>query len=582
VHRSEMNTGIHFSAGRKVSFAASLESVPAVVSDICSCCRLHQMEAKDLQSIELVCTEALNNAVEHGADKNSSHSISAFWWIEQERFMMDIEDPGDFLPDGEAAQLPSDELSERGRGLFIIQQLADEVKHYLLEGRHHVRLGIGLSELSVTPDSTEEMELLVGSMTEELSAAYENLSALFRLGERLALCSSFQDFVDSSLQDLMELTQSDGAMVAAWQDESRLKTIGAKGIFSALLSHEQAASERAIEVDAALNSKEYSLEAHEIIQSADPFSKFGGHFFCAPMSFSDRPAGVLTLHRTDDHAFYTAAQTHIARTFTDFFSIVINLEELQAQRAEQEIELREVRIAAEIQKRLLPREFPVSSSFSVAGACNSARQVGGDYLDVISVDENSFLLVMADVMGKGVPAAMLATIFRTALYARLDIVERPAELMSEIGEQLYRDIGQLDMFITAQIAYCDIASETISIANAGHCPAALWDASGNCRMVSEGGVPLGILGEQKYKASEAAFHKNNRLMLFTDGLYEVQDPAGQYLNVEGFIEMLDPFLKVETHTFIEKVLFSVNEYTDHATPSDDRSILVVDNLASTV
>ncbi|MEM6822490.1 MAG: SpoIIE family protein phosphatase [Verrucomicrobiota bacterium] len=574
-----MNASLEIVTGKKATLPAQLDQVPLLVAEIVAYSNAHGLDIKEVQGLELLCTEAINNAVEHGAREDASQKVSVRWEIEGQTFTLEVEDPSDFLPELNAKDLPEDPLSERGRGSCLIDQLSDSAAHYLVGGKHRLLLTKRLEGRVSPPESVEDMDEMVNSMTEELSTAYENLSALFRLGERLATSGSFQKFVDSSLQELMELTQSDGAMISTWKsDQSTLETIGAKGVFSECLGNEQKESDDTIEVHVARHSEERSLEAHETVDSHDPFSAMQGHYFSAPMSFADRAAGVLTLHRTGEKKFFSTGQTHLARTFTDFLSIVITLEDLQVQRAQQEIALREIEIAGDIQKRLLPRTFPQSKSYLVSGACNSARQVGGDYLDAISVDNESVLLVIADVMGKGVPAAMLATIFRTALYSRLEMAADPGALLTGVAAQLYHDIGQLDMFITAQIVYCDGKNRTLLLANAGHSPAVLWNRSREYDLVEEGGVPLGILDGQEYIAVQREFPSESRLMLFTDGLYEVQDKEGTYLNIEGFIELLNPFLNQGGEAFLASALSAINAYTEFTPPSDDRSIVIADSM----
>ena len=113
----------------------------------------------------------------------------------------------------------------------------------------------------------------------------------------------------------------------------------------------------------------------------------------------------------------------------------------------------QLEIASEIQQSLLPSNFPQSPHCRITGRCVAAQEIGGDYIDTIEIKGQGLLLIIADVMGKGVPAALLATIFRTAIRSRLNLAETPGWLLSQINEQFHSELGHLNMFITAQAAY---------------------------------------------------------------------------------------------------------------------------------
>lgn len=577
---NEEKPAVRFAEAGRADFVASLNHVSTVIAQLVAFGQAHSVKPEDLNALELIAAEAINNAVLHGAKEDASQRVVVEWWIEDDQFVLMVTDPSNFLPEEEkvTATLPDDPLSECGRGTFLLHELSEEVNHSLVEGRHRLRIVRRLTSPASPPETAEEMEATLGSMAEELSTAYENLSALFRLGEQLACSASFQAFLSSCLSELVELTQSDGAEIALWREEGEvLLTVGAHGALSGRLGHKESSDSKSIAVQAATKAKELSLDADEVAiwQNQDPL--LCGHVFCIPMAFADKPVGALTLHRPSSGHYFASGQTQLARTFADFISIIATLEELQEQRAQEEANLREMRIAAEIQRRLLPTSFPTLEAFEVNGVCKGVGQVAGDYVDAIPVHEHSVLAIMADVMGKGIPAAMLGTVFRTALYARPNLYNQPAELMMSVARQLYHHIGPLDMFITVQFAYCNAADRTVTICSAGHCPAFLWTPSDEGKQLREAGVPLGILEIFDYEQATHAFPPGSRLALYTDGLYEVDDGNGTFLDVDGLQDAMTARRSCPLSSFIEEALYYVAEYSNHAPPSDDRSVVVVDS-----
>src|SRR5437016_5163851 len=114
--------------------------------------------------------------------------------------------------------------------------------------------------------------------------------------------------------------------------------------------------------------------------------------------------------------------------------------------------LNELEIARKIQESLLPKSFPTLPGFSLSGYCRTARHVGGDFYDVIALPGKSALLVMADVMGKGVPAALFAAILRTLIRTGAELAVRPLDLLARLNRQMYEELSGVDMFITVQVA----------------------------------------------------------------------------------------------------------------------------------
>ncbi len=202
----------------------------------------------------------------------------------------------------------------------------------------------------------------------------------------------------------------------------------------------------------------------------DPLWRKTGITCACPVLFQGAVVGVVSIIRRTSGPHFSAAQIHLVRAVADFLGIARTTAHLQKQRPEQQRALREMEIAAEIQQLLLPRFFPNSARSRIFGISQAATEVGGDYFDVLPIGDHGVLPAIADVMGKGMPAALLATVLRTTIRARLDLADHPGRLLSEINDQLGADLATLDMFITAQLAYFCYLTNELTYASAGHCP----------------------------------------------------------------------------------------------------------------
>jgi len=170
----------------------------------------------------------------------------------------------------------------------------------------------------------------------------------------------------------------------------------------------------------------------------------------------------------------------------------------QQEEADSRLLAHELEIARKIQHSLLPKAFPALPGFGLSGFCLSARQVGGDFYDVLPVSSDAVLLVVADVMGKGVPAALFAATLRTLVRTMAEWTHRPSELMARMNRLLFDELSGVDMFITAQLVLADTRHRRLSVASAGHCPLLLTGAGGLAKAISPEGMPLGILPNAQF------------------------------------------------------------------------------------
>ncbi len=232
---------------------------------------------------------------------------------------------------------------------------------------------------------------------------------------------------------------------------------------------------------------------------------------------------MLTLGKRSLGAALTVSQISVAYTFGDLLSVQIdNLQNYQAMLQAREV-TRELQVAASIQRSLLPQILPQPKGFQIAAHSSNAHQVGGDFYDVISANTGGVLLAIADVIGKGVPAAMFAAIFRSHLRARPDLIATPGKLMMWLNRALFADLDQVDMFVTAQLAYLDPVSRRLVIASAGHCPAMLVGEPTHQVRAVAGGPPLGINAHSIYDEESCSSRKPSRLLMYTDGLVDLRD-----------------------------------------------------------
>jgi len=193
--------------------------------------------------------------------------------------------------------------------------------------------------------------------------------------------------------------------------------------------------------------------------------------------------------------------------------------------AQLEMQEQELERAREIQQSLLPKNIPQLSGFEVAGAWQPARSVSGDYYDVLSLGDHRLGICIADVVGKGVSAALLMANVQAAVRAFASSSESPAQVCGKVNRLLCENIAR-GKFVTFLYGILDGDARTFQYCNAGHLYPILA-SGGSVRTLEQGGAVLGVFPAWTYEDSKIELKAGDRLLLFTDGITEASDANDQ-------------------------------------------------------
>jgi serine phosphatase RsbU (regulator of sigma subunit) len=268
----------------------------------------------------------------------------------------------------------------------------------------------------------------------------------------------------------------------------------------------------------------------------------------------------------------------VVHTLADFLAIQIVNARFQEEQVNSLLVARDLQIAKNIQRSLLVKSLPQLPGFGLAGYCESARQVGGDFYDVVRLSDHSLLLIIADVMGKGIPAAMFAAILRSLLRALPELTNQPSELLSRVNRLLFDELSEVDMFITAQLVYVDAKERRLVTASAGHCPLLLAVANENVvKTLSPEGMPLGILPNTTFTDETASLPANCRVLLYTDGLTEAQNQRGELFGQDRLMEWLrkTTTLRRSAEELKEELAAELLRFQLNTSLKDDQTFLIM-------
>jgi sigma-B regulation protein RsbU (phosphoserine phosphatase) len=203
--------------------------------------------------------------------------------------------------------------------------------------------------------------------------------------------------------------------------------------------------------------------------------------------------------------------------------------------AGRELDAAEMQQAREIQQGLLPKEIPQLPEFEITGIWEPAKLVGGDYYDVIQLSKDKLAICIADVVGKGISAALLMANIQASVRAFASDAVSPAYVCSRINSVLCANIAP-GKFVTLFYGVLDARDRTLQYTNAGHLRPILIDDHGRVRHLENEGALLGVFPNWKYEDSTVELRPGDLLMLFTDGITEAMSPNGVEFGEENLID----------------------------------------------
>ena len=251
---------------------------------------------------------------------------------------------------------------------------------------------------------------------------------------------------------------------------------------------------------------------------------------------------------------------------------------LAQQRLQQEIEL-----AAQIQASLLPAEVPVFDGYEFAAAAIPSRYVSGDLYDFIVTDPETCHIVIADIAGKGVPAALLSSTARTLIRAETDHETSPGRILTNVNASFYRDLTQAEMFITFLTARLDTRYGTLAYANAGHTAALWWrQVSGSCEECLATGLPIGVLPDAIVEERSLILRPGDALIFYSDGIPEAINAEGEFFGMDRLSALVNTNACLAAPELLQRIMGAVQTFVVSAPRSDDITLLVLKVLPRTL
>ena len=251
------------------------------------------------------------------------------------------------------------------------------------------------------------------------------------------------------------------------------------------------------------------------------------------------------------------------------------VEDLTQLTREQEKTKAELNLAAQIQLDILPHDFPERKEFDMYASMTPAKEVGGDFYDFFMIDDDHLALVMADVSGKGVPAALFMMTAKTLIKTRAQMGGRPSEILSDVNRQLCEG-NAAELFVTVWLGILEISTGKVTASNAGHEYPAIFRAGGKYELFKGKNSPaVATMEGMKFRENEFDLKAGDNLYLYTDGVAEATNSSDELYGTDRMLDALNQTINGSAEEILASMKRSVDEFTGDAPQFDDMTMLCV-------
>src|SRR6059058_2173459 len=296
----------------------------------------------------------------------------------------------------------------------------------------------------------------------------------------------------------------------------------------------------------------------------------------APIISNEEVIGVFDLE-SDELDAYSEDDLEVLMLLASQVAIIIDKVMLHEQLIEKQRLETQLEVARQVQLELLPPRDPQLEGFDISAYNFPTEEVSGDYYDWVRIYDDQIGIVIADVAGKGVPAALLMAFLRASLRAASHIGYAPQISMSKVNYLLWESIER-NQFVTAFYGILDATNRTLSYSNAGHSPALLMKADGTYRFEERGGVPLGMFRDSRYYEYFETIEPGEVFVLYTDGVTEAMNSAGEEYGRERLIAAVRECRDQPARDMIDFMHRDLIAWTEGHGVTDDVTFFIVKAL----
>lgn len=300
------------------------------------------------------------------------------------------------------------------------------------------------------------------------------------------------------------------------------------------------------------------------------------NLFLTPIVIQGQVQAVLGLFLSQSTTVLSP-QLKMARAIAEFAGAQIENALLHQQTLKQAQIQTELELAASIQLQLLPQMPPGVPGLDLAAGSKPALQVGGDFYDFIHQMGWPCTLVVGDISGKAMSAALLMAMTRTVIRSKANLLPTPTpdEVLGYANEIMYNDFTEVGMFATAFAGYYSPKMRRLIYANAGHSPVIYCPAGGSAQLLQADGPAMGVLPISLSENQIISFQPNDLLVVATDGFCDARNPNGDMFGYDRLLQLVEEVAMNPSEAIVDSLFDRVSQFSDGCTQDDDQTVLVV-------
>jgi sigma-B regulation protein RsbU (phosphoserine phosphatase) len=291
----------------------------------------------------------------------------------------------------------------------------------------------------------------------------------------------------------------------------------------------------------------------------------GGASECWPLPTRNRATGSVL--------DFTSTDARLLSLFANQAAAAIETARLHGEAIEKERIERELELAAAIQREILPRSLPSIPGLELAAANVPTRQVGGDYYDLFPLSEGRLGFLVADVSGKGVPAALLVSTVHSAVHLQIDEAKTISDLVARIDRHLRR-FAATRKFLTLFFGVIEPDTGRLRYVSAGHNPALVARANGRLDRLDSTGIPVGMLPGASWREETVELQSGDLLCVYTDGVTEAVNERDEEFGLERLSEIVGRGARRPVRELCDSILSSVADFAQGVPQYDDQTLLL--------
>src|ERR1051326_7090272 len=296
---------------------------------------------------------------------------------------------------------------------------------------------------------------------------------------------------------------------------------------------------------------------------------------CVPLLVRNRLVGMLAVFKQKDQGEFSEDDKRLLSIIAAQSGQILENARLYEQEQKKMVMEKELIAAREVQMNLLPKELPRVPHFEFAARTIPAQEIGGDFYDFIRLDDTSYEIVIADVAGKGLPAALLATLGKGILYSQAMDHSSPQRHI-KASNRILRSSIQRKSFITMLLAVINAEARAITISNAGHCyPLIFRSSSKVVETLAVKGMPLNFTDNILCEETTITMEPDDCLVLYSDGVSEANDPRQDLYGVERLQALVAQHAHSPAEVLVQKIVDELKVFSKGAPQSDDITLLIV-------